>query len=233
MYMLEETHFWFVGKRLFIKVLLNKYRDKIKNILDIGCGTGGTTKFLEGYGKVIGLEIDNYAIKFAKKRGVKVIKGNAERLPFASKSFDLVTILDVLYHKNVVSVKKVIQESYRVLKSGGYLLITDSAFDFLKSGHDKRMGGKRRFLISSLIKIIIDSRFEIIKKSYIFFFIFPLVLLKRKIIDFLIKNSSSDVYRINPCLNKLLVFLIYFEVFLIKYFSFPFGSSLIILARKN
>ena len=56
MYRLEDSHFWFVGKRYFIDSLLNKYKKGIKNILDLGSGTGGATKHLQKYGKVLVLK---------------------------------------------------------------------------------------------------------------------------------------------------------------------------------
>lgn len=235
MFHLENNHFWFVGKRLFIKTLLDKYLTK-KNlkILDVGCGTGGLTKFLFRYGDVLGLEINPVAIKLASRRGLKIIQGDAQKLPFPDKNFDLVTMLDVLYHQNVLDEKEAIDEVWRVLKKGGYLLITDSAFQFLKSKHDEVMGGKRRFVLNDLTEILINLNFTIIKKSYLFFSIFPLLLFKRKFLNFLIKDSvGSDVANINPFVNQLLILLMKFEAMLFKFISFPFGSSLIILARKR
>ena len=54
MFLIEDQHFWFLGKRMFIKILIDKYiPNKNLLILDVGCGTGGLTKFLSNYGKVI------------------------------------------------------------------------------------------------------------------------------------------------------------------------------------
>jgi len=46
-FLLEDKHFWFLGKRTLIKILLDQHLpNKNLFILDIGCGTGGLTKFL-------------------------------------------------------------------------------------------------------------------------------------------------------------------------------------------
>ena len=63
MYALEDTHFWFVGKRLFIQKALKNLPKKQNRILDVGIGTGGTTSFLLRYGTVIGLEEQSQAIQ--------------------------------------------------------------------------------------------------------------------------------------------------------------------------
>lgn len=232
MYLLEDSHFWFVGKRLFIKTYLDPIKSNIHNILDIGSGTGGTTKFLEKYGKVIGIEKNNYAISLAKKRGLRIIKGEAEKLPFKNNSFDLVTIFDVLYHKDVKNVKKAILEAKRVLKQNGYILITDSALNFLKGSHGYPTYEKRRFTTGELIDALRNNGFATIKHSYIYFSIFPLVFIKRKIIDSFYKNNHSDVNKIASIFNWVLIFLLKLESILLKLISFPIGSSVIVLAKK-
>lgn len=62
-----------------------------------------------------------------------VIRGNAESLPFSDGTFDLVYSTNVLEH--VKDPKKVIEESVRVLKTGGFLqFVIPSYFSFWE-GH--------------------------------------------------------------------------------------------------
>lgn len=233
MYLLEDSHFWFVGKRFFIKTYLDKIKNKIHNILDIGSGTGGTTKLLEKYGKVIGLEKDSFARSLAKKRGLEIVKGEAEKLPFQKNTFNLITIFDVLYHKDIKNVNYVLKEVFRVLKPNGYILIIDSAFDCLKGNHSGPVYEKRRFTTAGLKNVLYKNNFIIIKSSYIYFSIFPMVLLKRTFIDRFFKSEESDVFSIPKVINSLLIFLLRLESLLLNYIKLPIGSSLIILARKN
>jgi len=234
MFELEDNHFWFVGKRYFIKTIIDNFLPEINlKILDIGCGTGGTTVLLKKYGKVIGLEKNKYAQKLAKKRGLEIIAGDAHELPFSNQNFDLVTIFDVLYHKEIKDIKKTILEVNRVLKKDGFVLITDSAFNFLKSTHDKALSGNKRFTIDYLNKILENCGFATIKSSYLFFSIFPLVFLKRKIFGFFAKKEASDVRYLPKSLNYLFTKTLSFEARLLKFINYPIGSSLIILAKKR
>ncbi len=233
MFFLEDSHFWFVGKRFFIKTYLELIKNNFHDILDIGSGTGGTTKFLEEYGKVTGIEKNNYAISLAKKRGLKIIKGESEKLPFEKNSFDLATIFDALYHKDVKSVDQVIKEVSRVLRQGGYTLITDSAFNFLKSSHSIDVYEQRRFTVNEFKNILVRNNFRVIISSYIYISIFPLIFLKRVIINKIFKKSKPDVFKAPKIINSFLICLIKLESVLLRYFKYPIGSSLIILAKKN
>lgn len=230
---LEDNHFWFVGKRYFIQTYLDPIKDKIKKILDVGSGTGGATKFLQFYGDVIGIEKNPTALKLAKLKNLKLVKGEAEKLPFAGQTFDLVTILDVLYHKDVDSVEKVIREARRVLLPSGYLLITDSAFKLLKGGHADSVFEKRRFTLSELENNLVRNGFAIIRSSYIFMSLFPLIFIKRFLIDKIASFAKSDVFMPPSVFNSLFQLLLQTERFLLRYFKLPIGSSLIILARKK
>lgn len=233
MYLLEDTHFWFVGKRFFIKTYLDKIKSRISNILDIGSGTGGATKLLDEYGEVVGVEKNPYARFLARKRGLKIIKGKAEKLPFKNNSFNLVTVFDVLYHKDIKSVGNVLKEIFRVLKPKGQVLITDSALSWLNSQHDQFMFSKRRFSLAEINDLLISQGFSIIKSSYIYFFIFPLVFIKRKIIDSFHNNDHSDVFKIPFIINWVLIFILRLEAILLSLIYLPIGSSIIILAQKN
>lgn len=233
MFELEDTHFWFIGKHYFIDSVLSEYKSGIKNILDLGSGTGGTTEHLKKYGRVTGIENYDYAIKLARSRGLNIKKGNLNNLKVKSNSFDLVTIFDVLYHQNIKNEKEILKKCNNVLKNGGYLLIIDSALSILKSQHDVFTQGKRRYLLAEMIKLVEKQNFEVIKASYIYFSIFPLVAIKRLIIDKIFGERTSDVKPVSEFTNKLLLRILKFESKLLKHVTFPIGSSVVLLAVKN
>lgn len=231
---LEQIHFWFVGKRLFIKRILDTLPLNLnQKILDIGCGTGGTAIMLKKYGVLTAIEKNEYALSCAKAKQIHVVKGEIEKIPFPSQKFDLITVFDVLYHSQVKSLRKALSEVYRVLKPGGHLLLTDSALPLLKSNHDRAMLGKRRFTTSQLEKILSTQGFIIIRSSYIFCLLFPITLLKRKLLDRISRNTTSDVMELPSLLNRFFLFILSVEVWGLNKFFYPFGSSLIILARKK
>jgi SAM-dependent methyltransferase len=229
----EDTYFWFLGKRYFVDSILSGYKSKIHKILDLGSGTGGMTKHMEKYGDVTGIENYDYAIKLARSRGLNIKKGDLNKFKINDNSFDLVTIFDVLYHKNIKDDGVLIKKAYKSLKTNGYLLITDSALGFLKSNHDIVTQGRKRYSLSEMVELVEEQNFMVVKASYIFFSIFPLILIKRLILDKITGSPASDDINISPILNKILLIMIFIESKLLQYLSLPIGSSVLVLAIKK
>ncbi|MGQ9852897.1 MAG: methyltransferase domain-containing protein [Candidatus Oleimicrobiaceae bacterium] len=98
-------------------------------VLDVGCGTGGTTVALASRGAtVVALEVDQarlhatQALARAKCVTVRPLCTDAVALPFASQSFDAVLLQDVLEH--VSAPQLLLRESSRVLRRRGVLFLT-------------------------------------------------------------------------------------------------------------
>lgn len=113
-------------KALRIVKLLRIYfgKNKIKklSVLDLGCSSGIIDNFLSRYfNRVVGIDIDKNAIRFAKrrfeKRNLKFQTGNALNLKFKDNSFDVIICTHVYEH--VPDAKKLFKEVYRVLKTNG------------------------------------------------------------------------------------------------------------------
>jgi len=238
MYRLEDKHWWFVAKRNYIQIILDEYlKDKGSKILDVGCGTGGMLKLLKAYGQVFGIELHRRACEFTRRRNNSfVIQGDANRLPFKKGAFHLITLFDVLYHQHVLDDGKVIQQMYELLVPNGLLLITDSAFEFLRSRHDLAVMARHRYTLKELTDKLISYHFAVLKGTYLYCTIFPAVLIARWLSKLLLKFSKakihSDLKMTNPSLNKFLVKIHIGEGKLLRILNFPFGSSLLILGKK-
>ena len=114
----EMTHPWYLATRKLMLNLLRKHLSKNSFILDAGCGTGGTMKFLKerGYKNLCGIDKSEIAIRYCMKRGLKGIKrGTIQKLPYKDNIFDAIVCMDVLYHKGVER-KRALKEFNRVLK---------------------------------------------------------------------------------------------------------------------
>lgn len=235
MNLLEDDHFWFVGKRVYLKKILDTYftKKRTRLILDVGCGTGAVTKLLERYGSVSAIEKNPLARAYARKKGVKVRSGEIERIPYAKNTFDCVAIIDVLYHKNVKNIGKALQECNRVLKKNGTLICVDSAMPYLMNEHDKSVQGKRRFYVSEIKNYLQHAGFTPTYSSYLFFFLFPLIFVRRVVWSRLFTQKQSDVFAVHPFINKILILLLKLEFAFVPQISFPWGSSLIVIARKS
>jgi len=86
--------------------------------LEVGVGTG---RFAEKLKVDYGLDPSLPMLKLAKKRGIKVVRGVGEALPFKGEVFGGVFIVVSLCF--VRDPRKVLEESRRVLKRGGKLYL--------------------------------------------------------------------------------------------------------------
>ena len=102
----------------------NKFIDKDKVVLDVGCGDG------EHYGKYIlsltkeyyGIDVSLSSVENAKKLGIKAILHNLEEeFPFENSFFDVVITFDILEH--LFDPEVVLNECQRVLKKDGILIV--------------------------------------------------------------------------------------------------------------
>lgn len=99
------------------KLIIKSYKSWLKegqSVLDIGCGTGITTKaIMDNFNvKVIGCDVENYLVfempfhKISKKG----------KLPFKNNDFDLAMLNDVLHHVDKEHQTSIIKEALRVAK---------------------------------------------------------------------------------------------------------------------
>ena len=86
--------------------------------LEIGVGTG---RFSQPFGIQNGAEPARNALKLATSRGIEVLDGVGEALPYRNESFDLALIVTSICFFSNVNLS--LSEAYRVLKHGGYMII--------------------------------------------------------------------------------------------------------------
>lgn len=101
---------------------------KNKRVLELGCGAGyDAYEFCRNGVEYTGIDLVPGNIARTKKHlsfyGLKsvVLEGDAENLVFGDENFDLVFSNGVLHH--TPDIKKSLKEAYRVLKSGGGLVM--------------------------------------------------------------------------------------------------------------
>lgn len=98
-------------------------------VLEMGCGNGYYLSLLNRLDvklELTGIDKDILALKDAAKfigeNKVKLILGDAAKLPFKTATFDRIVMSEVIEH--VDDEKAVLQEAKRVLKKGGILTLT-------------------------------------------------------------------------------------------------------------
>ncbi len=237
MYELEDHHWWFVGRRCLALTLIEQWIEFFpgSRILDVGCGTGGNLEALARYGAVHGLDINPIAVDFARRRPLPNLnQASGLALPYPANSFDLVTIFDVLYHRWIVDDGTAINELYRVLRPGGWLLLTDSALPILWSSHDQIYYARQRYTLRPMRNKLAGAGFAVRVSSYANTLLLPAFLLVRLTMDWLPVAGDIDRQGTFPeWFNRLLTQVRSLEaIWLRKGRSLPIGSSLICLSQK-
>jgi len=93
--------------------------------LEVGAGTGEISLALKQKGfDVVATDISPKMVAEIKKKGVKAIVSDAEKLPFEKNSFNTVIAGEMLYYLD--KPEKFITEAYRLLKPKGHLLISSA-----------------------------------------------------------------------------------------------------------
>src|SRR6202163_3808139 len=104
-----------------LEELVRSYVTPQSQVLDLGCGRGGVVElFWRDVRLAAGLDPDVPSLAEHRARGMPVIRGKGEHLPFVSESFDLIVWLWVLEHLEWPEV--VFREVRRVLRPGGHFV---------------------------------------------------------------------------------------------------------------
>jgi len=152
---------------------------KGKRILDLCCGEGGLANIIKpkDVKEYVGLELSDVAVKIARGKygdhdNFKFIQGDAEEIPFAEKSFDLVVAREAIEH--LPHPDKCIAGAYRVLKPGGALVISSPNRNSLHLRINRALNRPdftcssdhiKEFTFREATELLHNSGFEIVKTS--------------------------------------------------------------------
>ena len=117
----EQYEEWFVENRWVYEVELRAVKAMLPakgHGVEIGVGTG---RFAEPLGIKIGVEPSKRMREIAQKRGIQVLGGVAEELPFDDSEFDFVLMVTTVCF--VDDINRALLEAHRVLSHEGILII--------------------------------------------------------------------------------------------------------------
>jgi ubiquinone/menaquinone biosynthesis C-methylase UbiE len=141
-----------------------------ESVLELGCGAGYAMKLILDQTlveQVVGLDLSPTIIRSATIRNknavnanrAKLVQANVNKLPFEDGHFDRVFSIHTIYFWDDLS--ETLSEIYRVLKPGGYFIITlcdgkdDEIWEGIKSMIEERLipiAKENRFIDVALIK---------------------------------------------------------------------------------
>ncbi len=156
-----------------------------KRVLDLGCSLGNISKgLLANRNEVYGIDVAKESVDFCKKLGIKAKVHNVEegKMPYKDDFFDVVVFSEVVEH--LFNTDHAIREIYRVLKKGGYLIITTPNIAALNrrlklflglnpgidlgiesSGDERAIGHIRYFTFDSLKKLLRRNGLRVVHMS--------------------------------------------------------------------
>lgn len=110
-----------VTSRLKGKSFLYEFYFKDKKTLDVGCGEGEFLRLNKN--AIVGVDLNERAVKKLIEDGYIAKVGSAIDLPFPDATFERVHCRNVIEHMAIPDAYKLLKEAGRVLESGGLLVL--------------------------------------------------------------------------------------------------------------
>jgi ubiquinone/menaquinone biosynthesis C-methylase UbiE len=233
----EPTHFWFRGFRTYFDPEIRRIAGGRHNLrmLDGGCGTGYNMRMLLApHGRTFGFDLHVDSILRAMAESRPLVRADMERIPFASGTFDLVTSFDVV--QSVSDDRAAVRELARVVKPGGHVMLNVTALDFMRGDHSEVWGERRRYTPARAARLVEQAGLEPVRISFLFASLLPLMLTVRmaqRVLRRWRQPRGDEDLAVPPApINALLTAVVQAEAALARRLPMPFGSSLMIVARK-
>ncbi len=229
----ERTYWWYRAQRgMILDEIVRLAGSPSGRSLDVGCGTGFFARELASRTGHDAWGID-VTRTWEDSTDAQLHVASANALPFVDETFSLVTSVDVICCAEVDPVLAV-REMSRVLNRDGHLVLAVPAYQWMRSVHDEAVHCVRRFNRDAIAAIVRQTGLSLIRSTYLFPSLFPImaaVRLGRRILD-RSTTPTSDIRPIPRPLNEALFQVCELERVLLARVGFPFGSTLLTVARK-
>ena len=230
----EETHWWFVSRRLLFRRLIERVAgDRDARVLDVGTSTGSNLRLLVemGFGNVTGLDTSAEAIRFCAEKGLPPVhEGDMTAMPFEAGQFDLVLATDVVEH--VDEDAQAMAEVARVLRPGGVVLFTVPAFQSLWGLQDVVSHHKRRYRRPDFRRLVEGAGLTVVEQFYFNYLLFAPIWLARRLLPLVAPRAESETALNPPLLNAVLRPIMHLDVATAPWIRPPAGVSYLVLARR-
>lgn len=232
---LQAASFWFRARNRLIVWALQRHFPTARSFLEVGCGTGFVLEAIQAAWAdltITGSEIYTAGLEFARQRlgAVELLQLDASALPY-SNEFDVIGAFDVLEHIEADQI--VLQQMHQAVRPGGGIILTVPQHMALWSMTDEYARHVRRYSAAELVSEVSVSGFDILRTTSFVSLLLPLMVVSRRKLQREGENRLLSELSIGGILNSLFEATMNFERLLIERgVSFPFGGSLLLVARK-
>jgi SAM-dependent methyltransferase len=232
---IEADHWWFVGRRLLFAELIKGFGlPRNAEILDVGTSTGTNLRLLRdlGFARITGVDQSPDAVRFCAEKGLGAVQlGDIRALQLPDRRFDLVLATDVIEH--VDDDRAALLELRRVLRPGGYLLLTVPAFPLLWGLQDEVSHHKRRYRLPRLLAMLHITGLSPRQHFYFNYLLFLPILAARRLMRILKITIASEGEINSGWLNRALIAVFRFDVETAPWLQPPFGVSALVVATRT
>jgi SAM-dependent methyltransferase len=228
---LDQQHWWYRARREVLAALIR--REALPpagaHVLEIGCGTGHNLEMLSEFGEVDALELDDEARSVAEKRlGKSVMSAPLPQLEGVPEHhYDLIGAFDVIEH--IDDDEAALASIASRLKSGGKLVMTVPAHQWMWSAHDVVNHHKRRYSKKALKALVEGSPLKLERIGYFNSLLFPAAIAER-LSSRLRGKDDADLSLPPKPLNAALERVFALERHLVARLPLPPGLSLFAVA---
>lgn len=228
---IEESHWWFQGKRELLDSLLADIEPGVR-LLDLGCGTGGILRDWMTRARCAGVDRSPLALRICRDKGfTNVARGDLTSPPFREGSFDTVMLMDVLEH--LEDDLGFLRSAARLCRPGGRMVISVPAFQILWSRHDETFQHFRRYRAGQLSALVRRAGLSPERITYTNSLVFPIAAPWRFLGQRLGIAPRHDFFELPGWVNRLLVAAYKIEARLLGRFDLPIGLSVVAIARRE
>lgn len=192
MYCSETHHWWYRGTHdLVARWVRREAGGRRVAVLDAGCGTGGLADLLRDCADMSCFDVSERAVAWAELRGLSRVRvGDVASIDYEESAFDVILLIDVLYHEWVESEVSVIRRLKGFLRPGGLMVIQVAAHEFLRGSHDIAVLTRRRYTLEEVCRWIGDAGLSKVSASYRMpWLLIPMLLSRRR----LRQGAGSDL----------------------------------------
>ncbi len=232
---LESGHFWWRVRREFVASLIATRRPiEGSSILDVGCGSGVTMRFLRGLGatRTTGVEVAPEALGAIAQASDDIILGDIMSVDIVEQ-FDVILMLDVLEH--IENDANAVHRVMELLGRDGLLIVSVPAYMALWSRHDVLNAHFRRYRVGEVRRLLSDAGLEVTQAGYMFAGLVIPKLISRFLERFGRDASSSAVKMVGMSrLNTLAYRWFHAEARIAQRRTsmLPFGTSIVAVATR-